>query len=74
MKNPTAKSLTVILALVLAMACTHSASAQMFTKVKVSKNAPVGQVASGGVSAWALANGNPYIFMEKVSYWRTVSL
>jgi len=66
MKNQTAKSLAIVLALVLGMAGTRSAPAQMFKKVKVSKNAPVAQVASGGESVWALAsNGNPYIFNGK---------
>jgi hypothetical protein len=67
MKNQSAKSLAIILALVLGMACTRSASAQTFKKVKVNKNAPIVQVASGGASAWALAsNGNPYIFNGKI--------
>lgn len=65
MKNQSAKSLTMILALVLGMACSQSAPAQTFKKVKVSKNAPVTQVASGGASVWALANGSPYIFNGK---------
>jgi hypothetical protein len=65
MKNQSAKSLAIILALVLGMACSQSAPAQTFKKVKVSKNAPVTQVASGGASVWALANGDPYIFNGK---------
>jgi len=66
MKNQTAKSLAIVLALVLGMACTQSAPAQTFKKVKVNGNAPIMQVASGGSSAWALAsNGNPYIFNGK---------
>jgi len=66
MKNQSAKSLAIILALVLGMACTQFAPAQTFKKVKVNKNAPIVQVASGGASAWALAsNGNPYTFNGK---------
>jgi hypothetical protein len=66
MKNQTAKSLALILALVLGMACVQSAPAQTFKKVKVAGNAPVVQVASGGASVWALAsNGNPYRFNGK---------
>jgi hypothetical protein len=65
MKNQTAKSLAIVLALVLG-ACTQSAPAQTFKKVKVNKNAPIVQVASGGASVWALAsNGNPYTFNGK---------
>jgi Tectonin domain len=66
MKRHAAKSLAIVLALVLGMACTQSAPAQTFKKVKVNGNAPIMQVASGGNSAWALAsNGNPYIFNGK---------
>lgn len=65
MKNQSAKSLAMILVLVLGIACSQSAPAQTFKKVKVSKNAPVTQVASGGASVWALANGSPYIFNGK---------
>jgi len=45
MKNQTAKSLTIVLALVLGMACMQSAPAQTFKKVKVNGNAPIMQVA-----------------------------
>ena len=63
MKNQTAKSLVLILALVLGMACVQSAPAQSFKKTKVAGGAPIVQVASGGASVWALAsNGKPYIF------------
>ncbi len=66
MKNQSAKSLAIILALVLGMACTQFAPAQTFKKVKVAGSAPIVQVASGGASAWALAsNGNPYRFNGK---------
>ena len=66
MKNQSAKSLVIILALVLGMACTQFAPAQTFKKVKVTGSAPIVQVASGGASAWALAsNGNPYRFNGK---------
>jgi len=66
MKNQTVKSLALVLALVLGMACVQSAPAQTFKKVKVNGNAPLVQVVSGGASVWALAsNGNPYIFNGK---------
>ena len=65
MKNQTAKSLAAVLALVLGMACAQSAPAQTFKKVKVAGNASVSQVAAGGVSVWALANGSPYLFNGK---------
>ncbi|HWZ82722.1 MAG TPA: tectonin domain-containing protein [Terriglobales bacterium] len=66
MKNQTAKSLVLILALVLGMACVQSAPAQSFKKTKVAGGAPIAQVASGGASVWALAsNGNPYRFNGK---------
>jgi hypothetical protein len=60
------KTTVLIFTLALGIACALSASAQTFKKVKVAKNAPVVQVASGGNSVWALAsNGNPYIFNGK---------
>jgi hypothetical protein len=63
MKNQTAKSLAVILVLVLGMACTQSAPAQTFKRAKVKGNVPMVQVASGGASVWALSNtGHPYIY------------
>src|SRR5258708_8865545 len=66
MKNQSAKSVALVLGLVLGMACTQLATAQTFKKVKVNNNAPIVQVASGGASVWALAsNGNPYIFKGK---------
>src|ERR1700704_6419618 len=66
MKNQSAKSLAIILALVVGIACTQFAPAQTFKKVKVNRNTPIVQVASGGASAWALAsNGNPYTFNGK---------
>lgn len=65
MKNQIAKSLTTVLALVLGIACTQSAPAQTFRNVKVAGNIPVSQVAAGGVSVWALANGSPYLFNGK---------
>jgi hypothetical protein len=65
MKNQSTKSLTIVLALVLGMACVQLAPAQTFKRVKVSKNAPVTQVAAGGNSTWALANGSAYIFNGK---------
>jgi hypothetical protein len=50
----------------LGIACLQSAPAQTFKKAKVTLNAPIVQVASGGASVWALAsNGNPYIFNGK---------
>ena len=65
MKNQITKSLAAILTLVLGMACSQSAVAQTFKNVKVAGNAPVSQVAAGGVSVWALANGSPYLFNGK---------
>jgi len=65
MKNQFTKSLSAVLALVLGLACTQSALAQTFKKVKVAKNAPVSQVAAGGASIWALANGSAYRFNGK---------
>lgn len=57
------KTRLTILALVLVIVCMQSATAQTFKKVNVQNNTPLVQVASGGVSVWALAsNGNPYIF------------
>ena len=57
----------VIFTLALAIAGMQSVPAQTFKKVKVAKNAPVVQVASGGSSVWALgSNGNPYRFNGKV--------
>jgi hypothetical protein len=76
MKNQSAKSLAIILALVLGMACTQFAPAQTFKKVKVGGSAPIVQVASGGASVWALAsNGNPYRFNGKsFAFANTISL
>jgi hypothetical protein len=66
MKNQSANSLVVILAIVLAITCVQSSPAQTFKQVKVKGNAPLNQVLSGGASVWALAsNGNPYIFNGK---------
>jgi hypothetical protein len=66
MKNQFGKSLVKVLALALGVACTQSAPAQTFKKVKVAGNAPIVQVASGGASVWALAsNGHPYVFKGK---------
>jgi hypothetical protein len=66
MKNRTRKSFVAVLALVLGIACTQTAPAQTFKKVKVALNAPLVQVASGGASVWALAsNGHPYILKGK---------
>ncbi len=66
MENQNAKFSSLILTLVLGMACVQSAPAQTFKKVKVAGNAPIVQVASGGASVWALAsNGNPYRFNGK---------
>ena len=65
MKNQITKSLATILTLVLGMACTQSAMAQTLKNVKVAGNAPVSQVAAGGVSVWALASGSPYLFNGK---------
>ena len=66
MNNRIRTSFVAVLALVLGMACTQTAPAQTFKKVKVALNAPLVQVASGGASAWALAsNGNPYTFNGK---------
>lgn len=66
MKSQLGKSLAKMLALALGIACTQSSPAQSFKKVKVAGSAPIVQVASGGVSVWALAsNGNPYVFKGK---------
>jgi virginiamycin B lyase len=47
-------------------ACVSSTSAQTFKRVNVAGGAGLVQVASGGVSVWALAsNGNPYILKNK---------
>jgi len=62
MKTQKGKSIVIMLALALGIACMQSAQAQTFKRVTVSGNAPLVQVASGGVSVWALAsNGNPYV-------------
>ncbi len=66
MKNQSGKFLVQVLALSLGIACTQSSPAQSFKKVKVAGSAPIVQVASGGVSVWALAsNGNPYVLKGK---------
>jgi len=66
MKNQSGKFLVQVLALALGIACTQSSPAQTFKKVKVAGSAPIVQVASGGVSVWALAsNGNPYVLKGK---------
>ncbi len=66
MKNQFGKSLIKMLALALGIACTHSSHAQTFKKAKVAGSVPIVQVASGGVSVWALAsNGNPYVLKGK---------
>jgi Tectonin domain len=66
MKNQSGKFLVQVLALALGIACTQSSPAQSFKKVRVAGSAPIVQVASGGVSVWALAsNGNPYILKGK---------
>jgi len=66
MKNQLGKTLVTMLALAFGITCTQSSHAQSFKKVKVAGNAPIVQVASGGVSVWALAsNGHPYIFKGK---------
>ena len=63
MKNQVRSSLVVVFALALGTACLQSALAQTFKKVHVQLNTPLVQVASGGISVWALAsNGHPYIF------------
>ena len=76
MKNQSAKSLAIILALVLGMACTQFAPAQTFKQVKVNGKPAIVQVASGGTSAWALAStGKPYVFNGKVfTLANTISL
>jgi len=64
MKDRTKKISIAILAVVMGLA--QSVTAQSFKKIKVAKNAPLVQVASGGASVWALAsNGNPYRFNGK---------
>ena len=66
MKNQSRKFLVQVLALASGIACTQSSPAQTFKKVKVAGSAPIVQVASGGVSVWALAsNGNPYVLKGK---------
>jgi hypothetical protein len=55
-----------MLALVLGIACTQSASAQTFKRVNFKGGAPLVQIAAGGASVWARAsNGNPYILKGK---------
>jgi hypothetical protein len=66
MKNQTAKSLAVILAFVLGMACTQSAPAQTFKRVNVQGGAALTQIAAGGASVWARSSsGHPYILKGK---------
>jgi hypothetical protein len=66
MKTQKGKLIVVMLALALGTASMQSAQAQTFKKVKVSLNAPLVQVASGGASVWALAsNGHPYVLKGK---------
>src|SRR5262249_60107970 len=60
------KTNVIALIVALGIANIQSAPAQTFKKVKVVKNAPIVQVASGGNSVWALgSNGNPYRFNGK---------
>jgi len=56
------KIAVTVMALVLGMA-SQLAGAQTFKHVPVQKNVKIAQIASGGMSAWALAtNGHPYIY------------
>jgi hypothetical protein len=75
-KNRTVRVSVVVLAFVLAIALSPSARAQSFTKVSVQGNAKMKQVASGGMSVWALAtNGHPYIYKNgKFVLTNTISL
>jgi hypothetical protein len=66
MKNQIGKYLVKMLALALGIACTQSAPAQTFKRVKVYGGAALAQIAAGGASVWARAsNGNPYILKGK---------
>jgi hypothetical protein len=76
MRNPTGKSLVKMFALVLGIICAQSAPAQSFKRVNVKGGAPLGQIAAGGASVWALTNtGHPYIFKtNKFILANTISL
>jgi Tectonin domain len=65
MKNQTAKSLAVILVLMLGTACVQSATAQTFKRVKVKGGVSLVQVAAGTSSVWAVgSNRRPYIYQN----------
>lgn len=67
MKYQPAKSFVAMLALVLGLLCTPSASSQTFKLVKTKGGAGLVAVASGGTSVWALSNtgGHPYVLKGK---------
>jgi hypothetical protein len=55
-----------MLALVLGLACAHSASAQTFKRVTVKGGVPIAQISAGGASVWAIGNnGNTYVLKGK---------
>ena len=57
----------LLVALMVVIACTQSAPAQTFKRVKVKGGATLAQIAAGGASVWARAsNGNPYILKGKL--------
>ena len=57
----------LLVALMVVIACTQSAPAQTFKRVKVKGGAALAQIAAGGASVWARAsNGNPYILKGKL--------
>jgi hypothetical protein len=77
MNNRNMHALVVTLALVSALALSPSAPAQTFTEVSVQGNAKIAQIASGGMSVWALTqHGHPYIFTKGTGFVQvsTISL
>ncbi|HEY1263933.1 MAG TPA: histidine kinase dimerization/phospho-acceptor domain-containing protein [Terriglobales bacterium] len=62
-------------AYVVAVCLSPSARAQSFQRVSVQGKAKIMQIASGGMSVWALAtNGHPYIYIERRVAERTAQL